>query len=341
VTAEELRGEVEDRKQAEEALDNERLRLEAMMQALPVGMAITDATGGIVQSNGAFDEVWGGPRPKTESVNDYATYNAWWADNGQLVKPEEWASAQAVKSGVAVVGQLLKIQRFDGSFRFVINSAAPVRGADGRVVGSAVAIQDITALKQAEEAATAAEESKHQFYLRTILAATDGKLVITEKSVADQVGGTVIGTWRISEPSDVGSVRRSIEAAAMSAGMEEPRLGQLAVAVGEAATNAYRHAGQGEAFLYRSQNAVTVVISDRGPGIPALSMPDVALRRGYSTAGTLGMGYKVMISYADRVFLATGPEGTTVALEMKLHPEKRLMEPWAAMIGLEEETHER
>ena len=55
-------------------------------------------------------------------------------------------------------------------------------------------------------------------------------------------------------------------------------------------------------------------------GIQALSIPDVALTRGYSTAGTLGMGYKIMISLADRVYLETGPEGVTVAIEMMLEP---------------------
>ena len=64
------------------------------------------------------------------------------------------------------------------------------------------------------------------------------------------------------------------------------------------------------------------VVSDQGPGIPALTLPDVALRRGYSTAGTLGMGYKIMTSFGDRVYLATGPEGTTVAIEMRLQPEE-------------------
>jgi anti-sigma regulatory factor (Ser/Thr protein kinase) len=70
-------------------------------------------------------------------------------------------------------------------------------------------------------------------------------------------------------------------------------------------------------------------MSDHGPGIPALTLPDVALRRGYSTAGTLGMGYKIMISFVDKVYLATGPKGTTVAVEMKLQPE----EPSIADIG--------
>ncbi len=48
-----------------------------------------------------------------------------------------------------------------------------------------------------------------------------------------------------------------------------------------------------------------------------MSLPDVALTRNYSTAGTLGMGYNLMIRFSDRVYLATGPEVTIVAIEMK------------------------
>jgi signal transduction histidine kinase len=71
---------------------------------------------------------------------------------GQVVAPEEWASAVAVQKGEAVKGQLFEVQRFDGTRAFVINSAAPVRDASGYVVGSAVVIQDITELQKAEQA---------------------------------------------------------------------------------------------------------------------------------------------------------------------------------------------
>ncbi len=160
------------RKQVEEALllknsqletatnqaEDKRLRLAAMMEALPIGVAITDARGGSVQSNEAFERIWAGPRPETESIQDYVEYKAWWADTGKPVEPEEWASALAVRTGGAVTGQLMRIQRFDGSEAFVINSASPIRDAEGAIAGCAVAIQDITELKRAEEAVRESEE---------------------------------------------------------------------------------------------------------------------------------------------------------------------------------------
>jgi len=148
-----------ERKRAEEALVaaraqavHERNRLEALMESLPVGVSILDDQGGNVQANTAFEQLWGGPRPLPNSVKDYALYKAWWADTGRPVQPEQWASARAVRHGESVVGQLMQIERFDGTRAFVLNSAVPIRDAGGQITGSAVAIMDITALKQAEQA---------------------------------------------------------------------------------------------------------------------------------------------------------------------------------------------
>jgi PAS domain S-box-containing protein len=138
--------------------ENERRRLEALMEALPVGVAITDTKGGTIQFNQAYDAVWGKPRPTALSVSDYAAYKAWWPETGKPVVPEEWASAQAVLKGQPVVGQLLEIERFDGSRASVINSGAPVFDEKGKIAGCAVAIQDITDLRNAEQALRQSEE---------------------------------------------------------------------------------------------------------------------------------------------------------------------------------------
>jgi two-component system, chemotaxis family, CheB/CheR fusion protein len=133
--------------------ENEKRRLEAVMEALPVGMAITDAQGGNINCNSAFEQVWGGPRPPAQSVHDYAAYQAWWVETGKPLVPDDWASARAVRGGESVVGQLIEIRKFDGTRAFVINSASPIRDAAGQVIGSAVAIQDITELRRAQEEA--------------------------------------------------------------------------------------------------------------------------------------------------------------------------------------------
>jgi len=164
---------ITDRKQLEQLKEaikeqaiNERNRLEAVMEALPVGVALLDAKGARIEENEAFEKVWGSPLPEANSVKDYAQYKAWWADTGKLVKPREWACIQAVLKGKTVTGQLLEIQRFDGPRAFVINGASPVRDANDKIIGSAVAIQDITKQHKAEEAMRESETKYRNLFER-------------------------------------------------------------------------------------------------------------------------------------------------------------------------------
>jgi PAS domain S-box-containing protein len=148
--AQELQASLEKLAAAQATAENERQRLAAVMEALPTGVAFTDAHGGIVQTNAAFAQIWGGRPTGINSVADYAPFQAWWVETGQPVAPHEWAAAQALAKGLPVAGQVLEVQRFDGGRTVVINGATPVRDANGQIVGSAVSIQDITTLKKAE-----------------------------------------------------------------------------------------------------------------------------------------------------------------------------------------------
>ena len=136
----------------------EKNRLQAVMEALPVGVLLVDARGAFTQWNAAYDRLWRGPRPTPRGVADYGAYRAKWVETGRPVQPEEWAGAQAVQKGETVVGQFLEIERFDGTQAFVMNSAAPISGPDSSPSGSAIAIMDVTALRQAEEGLRKAHE---------------------------------------------------------------------------------------------------------------------------------------------------------------------------------------
>ena len=137
-------------------------RLEAVLGSLPAGVAFVDAQGEIIECNAAFEQAWGGPRPR--SVEDYAAHKARWADTGNSVRPEEWASARALQKGETVVNQEVWIERFDGTRALVLNSAAPIRDAHGRICGSAVAIRDITKLKETEAALHESEAQLASIY---------------------------------------------------------------------------------------------------------------------------------------------------------------------------------
>jgi PAS domain S-box-containing protein len=194
---------ITERKKAEEALAavhaevvNDKNRLEAVMQALPEGLAILDARGGNIACNSAFKKIWGSPLPTVCAIDDYAAYQAWWADTGRPVQPEEWASARAVHHGETVIGQEMQIQRFDGTRAFVLNSATPIRDSEGRVTGCAVAIMDITERKRAENVM--------QARLRMVTAAYSGDISADEvlRLTLDELEaqtGSVIGFYHFLE----------------------------------------------------------------------------------------------------------------------------------------------
>lgn len=140
-----------ERIKTDNALRESQGRLRAVMDALPVGVAMIDARGGNIASNAAFEAIWGHPRPEVRNVADYAPFKAWWVDTGEPVAPDEWASARAIRRGETVAGQIMRIEAFDGSMRYVSNSAAPIRDARGLADGAAVAIVDITDRKRREE----------------------------------------------------------------------------------------------------------------------------------------------------------------------------------------------
>jgi PAS domain S-box-containing protein len=159
-------GDISRRKRAEDDLKAAhrealaaRARLEAAMEAVPVGLAILDADGGILRANAAYNAIWGPTRPSARSVADYVEYKARWLDTGRELLPEEWASARAVKSKETVVGQLMEIERFGGGRAFVLNSAAPIFGESGAITGCAVAIQDISRRVEAERALEHSQEA--------------------------------------------------------------------------------------------------------------------------------------------------------------------------------------
>ena len=86
--------------------------------------------------------------------------------------------------------------------------------------------------------------------------------------------------------------------------------------------NAVVHAGGGVGRVYvdRSRGVVQVWVRDEGKGIAFERLHRATLEKGYTTAGTLGHGFPLLIRCADRVWLFTSPSGTAVVVEMDLTP---------------------
>jgi anti-sigma regulatory factor (Ser/Thr protein kinase) len=101
--------------------------------------------------------------------------------------------------------------------------------------------------------------------------------------------------------------------------MSDERWQDFVAGVGEAAMNAVVHAGGGTGEVRAAGGVVQVWITDHGTGISVENLPKATIERGFSTAGTMGHGFWLMLKTCDTVWLLTGPDGTTVVLQQ--HPE--------------------
>jgi len=161
------RSEQEAREAARQA-EAERRRLAAVVDAVPVGMILSDAQGRILLTNSAHRELWGEQHPYPDSVADYHEWSGRWADGsehqGQPVDPADWPAARALL-GETAPRAIVEIEPFDRSRprRIILSSSAAVRDAEHRIFGVVVAQLDITDRVRAEEGLRQADRRKDEF----------------------------------------------------------------------------------------------------------------------------------------------------------------------------------
>ncbi|MEO8340196.1 MAG: PAS domain S-box protein [Nitrospirota bacterium] len=138
------------RKRAEEALARREQELRIVLDALPVGVWFTDARGKIVLSNPAARKIW--TSVKQVSMSDTEMDAQWWKRTDSLDEPHRWALTRALVKGESTYNDILEIECQDGSRKIVSNSAVPVHGAHGSLLGAILLNEDITMLRRTQEA---------------------------------------------------------------------------------------------------------------------------------------------------------------------------------------------
>ena len=155
-------------------------------------------------------------------------------------------------------------------------------------------------------------------------AVTEGRLRLCETEAELPALAAPIGDPVALTAHTLRALRRAVRQAADLADLPDERWQDLLTSAGEAAMNAVVHAGEnnGEARVLAdaTRNTVQVWVRDHGPGIPLERLHRATLERGYTTAGTMGHGFWLMLKTCDRVYLLTGPTGTTVVLEQARRP---------------------
>ncbi|WP_148665342.1 EAL domain-containing protein [Sulfurifustis variabilis] len=136
------------RQQADDALrENERL-LRLVLETLPVGVWIMDATGRIVHGNPAGHAIWAGAR--YVGIEEFGEYKGWWHDTGKPIAPHEWAATRAIQRGETSLNEIIDIECFDGTRKTILNSSVPLHDPGGAVRGAIIVNEDITERMQSD-----------------------------------------------------------------------------------------------------------------------------------------------------------------------------------------------
>jgi anti-sigma regulatory factor (Ser/Thr protein kinase) len=184
---------------------------------------------------------------------------------------------------------------------------------------------------QLHEAMLATEREKRRFACEVLRCVTGDKLRLVDPS-ALPTEGEVIARLDLTQRDSYARLRETIEEGARRAGMDPDLVHDLVLAASEAATNTMKHGVRGQAEVRATPDSLRVHVSDEGPGIRPEDLPRVLFQVGFSTKVSLGMGYTLMLELADRVWLATGPEGTHLVLEKCLHRPQAHAEPFDELL---------
>ena len=168
-----------------EALQLERARLEAIVEAAPVGIMVARTDGRIVLANKEVERVFRHPALFRENTEAHVENMALHADGSQ-VRGEELPLSRAMAEDQVFRDERYQIVRGDGSRVWVSFSAAPVKQEDGTIVGGVVTTADVDLLVRAQEAAQAAMNKTERSERRLQLLMERASVGI---AVADPRGG--------------------------------------------------------------------------------------------------------------------------------------------------------
>lgn len=124
-----------------------RARLQTILESAANAIVYFDALNGQVVANPATGRVFGRPITPETGFADYTAQIL--HPDGSAVAPEQLPSHRALQ-GQTVPQQEMLIAQPNGHRVPVLESAAPVRGSGGRVIGAVAVFQDISALKELE-----------------------------------------------------------------------------------------------------------------------------------------------------------------------------------------------
>jgi PAS domain S-box-containing protein len=135
---------IDDHKKTLEDLRRSEARLQAIFDAVPIGIVIADAPDGrVVMSNPRAEDILHSAVTPPTVIDDYCRDSISNTPGSSEVQPQESPLANAIMDGRTIGPREYLRYHDDGTSAWISLSAAPVLDHDGKVSGGVVAIQDI------------------------------------------------------------------------------------------------------------------------------------------------------------------------------------------------------
>ena len=140
--------------QSERALREQQRQLRAVLDTIPVGIAFAVAPEArVVGGNRRLEEMVGHPLIKSPDAASHGAWTAFHAD-GRRVRGREYPLVRIIENNLDHDELECEYQRPDGTRWWMRIVGAPMRDADGTLLGAVVAISDISARRRADELQT-------------------------------------------------------------------------------------------------------------------------------------------------------------------------------------------
>lgn len=144
--------EVTERVLTRRALEDEKNRLNTILNELPIGVLMANPTGELVYGNRQIEQIFRHPLRKSRNMEAYTDWPLFDPATDQPFPLEQIPMVRTLRQGETVTGVEMKLLRGDGTWGYASINSAPVYNTTGQLQYGVLALVDVTEQKRAEAA---------------------------------------------------------------------------------------------------------------------------------------------------------------------------------------------